>query len=92
MNSYDKLKFNIIVFGEGKSEAVDGNILGRADFELSKYLFGIEVETFEFLVRDLKPQIRMEVLGILTEIALRAVKMLVVRQKRYLGVDKQRVC
>lgn len=34
----------------------------------------------------------MEVLGTLAEIALRAVKMLVVRQKRYLGVDKQRVC
>ena len=28
----------------GESEAVDGNILGRTDFELSKYLFGIEVE------------------------------------------------
>lgn len=30
------------VSGEGKSEAIDGNILGRADFELFKYLFGME--------------------------------------------------
>jgi len=46
LNSYEKLKFNIIVFGEGRSEAVDGNILGLVDIELSKYLFGIDVETF----------------------------------------------
>ena len=39
----------MIVSVEGKSEAVDGNILGRADF--SKYLFGIEVETFSVLCK-----------------------------------------
>ena len=63
------------------------------DFELSKYLLGMRGGNFhQFLVSNLKSQIRMEVFGTLAEIALRTVKMLIVWQKRYLGVDKQRVC